>query len=480
MSIIQRTRYFPDYVEQDIAVRKKFVFPKVFISFLIVAWILSLTPLSESVRSALSTVPSIVVGCLLGIWVFLFARGIQWLYLIIYIVFVEQIFVVSSSFIDEMIILFLIPKLFFKKTGSTKHKSTLPLLGFVVFAILSALINSVPYDVFLASLRSYLQYMLIFLFLLSSNITRDDIDKILSVILTSAIFFSLVGFIGLVTGRSGYVGRAEGVMSNPNALAGFLVFAIPLLWFHYTEKQFLPWIKGFFFKFIGILTFLVFVSTGSRSMIAGLGGGLLLVVFIRLGAFKRKLKFAVLILCLSIAGYFLTEGYLFYRFSEATSSSYYNPETNLRAYYTSGGWRLFQENPLIGVGPGRYGGSVATIFPSPVYYQYGIMPPSEFGGITQGDVFYPHLLAEIGVFGLVFFLWLIMKPILAWLKLVFSGRKAWTPMTAAITASLISILFSSLGGPYLELHLTALFYWIFLAILILEIAVQKQKQSLQA
>ena len=49
----------------------------------------------------------------------------------------------------------------------------------------------------------------------------------------------------------------------------------------------------------------------------------------------------------------------------------------------------------------------------------------------------------------------------------------WTPLGASLTASLVAIIVGSIGGNYLVLHLTAIFYWTFLAVLILEMARQR-------
>ena len=208
-------------------------------------------------------------------------------------------------------------------------------------------------------------------------------------------------------------------------------------------------------------------------MTIGVGTGLMVVTFLKPGDLKQKLKLAAMIVLLSGAGIIMTEGRIVERFSQVASKEYSDPETNVRTYYSEQGWRIFQDKPLLGVGPGRYGGSVSTIWDSPVYAEYGIRFPSEWAGVVQSDVFYPHLLAEVGTLGALFFVLLIARTPLIWIRGFFTGSLRWTPLAASLTASLIAIVVASMGGPYLELHLTAIFYWTFLAVLILEMARQR-------
>lgn len=444
---------------------------------LITAWLVSLTPLSKWVRIEMATAPSIMIGFVLGIAVMIFTRGIQWLYVLIYVVFLEQIFVMGASFVDETVIVLLTFKLLILRKPSFNHKTGWYIVAFVFVSVMSGILNGVPPAVLMAGIRSYIQYVLVFLFIFSSEMTEEDFNRLITTLIISEVLFSAVGLVNFYTGKVSLGGRSEGVLSNANALAAYLAFILPFLWFHRVEKEFLPWLKDLKLRWLGLITFLVFISTGSRSMIIGLGTGLIVVTFLKLGDFKQKLKLAMMIVLLLGTGIIMTEGHIVERFSQVASKKFLDPETNVRTYFSRQGWRIFQDKPLLGVGPGRYGGSVSTIWDSPVYAKYGIRSPHDWAGIVQADVFYPHLLAEVGTLGALFFVILIARPPLIWIRGFFTGSLRWTPLAASLTASLIAIVVASMGGPYLELHLTAIFYWTFLAVLILEMARERTGHS---
>ena len=440
---------------------------------LIAAWLVSLTPLSELVRMAMATAPSIIIGLAVGVVVMIFARGIEWLYVLIYIVFLEQIFNIGASFIDETVMVLLTFKILILRRSPVKHETGRYIVAFVLVSLVSAALNGVPPDVFVAGVRSFIQYIRVFLFIFNSKMTEEDFNRLITTLIISGLLFSAVGLVNIFTGRVSEEGRSEGVLSNANALAAYLAFILPFLWFNRIEKGFLPWLKDLKLRWLGLITFFAFISTGSRAMIIGVGTGLILVTVLKSGDLKQKLKLATMIILLSAAGIIITEGRIVERFSQVASKEYLDPETNVRTYYSEQGWRIFQDKPLLGVGPGRYGGSVSTIWDSPVYTEYGIRFPNEWAGVVQADVFYPHLFAEIGILGTLFFALLIARPVLIWIWRLLMESLHWTPLGASLTASLVAIIVGSTGGSYLELHLTSIFYWTFLATLILEMTRQR-------
>ena len=115
-----------------------------------------------------------------------------------FIVFVEQIFVVGSSFIDEVIILLLLPKLFLRKPVINRNRFILFLAGFIISALFSAIINEVPLEVTIAGIRSYIQYAFVFLLIISTIIAQEEFDRILSSAILIGIFVGLVGLINLL------------------------------------------------------------------------------------------------------------------------------------------------------------------------------------------------------------------------------------------------------------------------------------------
>ena len=77
---------------------------------------------------------------------------------------------------------------------------------------------------------------------------------------------------------------------------------------------------------------------------------------------------------------------------------------DVRAHFLRDGLRIVNDHPLLGVGPGRYGGAAATIIPSPVYEEYDT---SLFGYRTVHN-FWLHLLGEVGALGTAVFLTMVI------------------------------------------------------------------------
>lgn len=448
--------------------------PWVFLFVLLIFWVASLTPLRAGVSFALSPAPSLAVGSLLGFYLFSKKKTLLWIYTILTIVLVEQIYIVSSSFIDEVVILCMALYAISRKKNLSDEWVKICLFLFLAISGLSSLANGVEIEVYIAAMRSYLQYALVFISLSHMPLKDHEENRIYTLIVFSGLIFSLMALFNLGVGQIANIGRAEGGLSNPNALAAYLIFALSFLWIHFTDDKGFVWFSKMKFGVLGFFAFFAFAASGSRSNIIGLACGLLLVTFLKARDFRQKFRFIVLIVIVSCAGIYLTEGRIVDRFLQLKSSSYMDKESNVRSYYTEKGFEIFLDNPLIGVGPGRFGGSVATIFPSPVYQEYRVRSPKEWAGIAQADVFYPHLLAELGIFGSFIFFVLVGKTLLRWLLLVKSRRIRWTPKGAFLSASILAILIASIGGPYMELHITSFFFWLYLFFLEREVESLRQ------
>ncbi len=64
---------------------------------------------------------------------------------------------------------------------------------------------------------------------------------------------------------------------------------------------------------------------------------------------------------------------------------------------------VWKDNPLWGVGPGRFGGVVSVIFKSPVYKKYDFTSVVLLQRYRSIDQFWPQVLAEMGIIGVVGF-----------------------------------------------------------------------------
>lgn len=424
-------------------------------------WAISVSPLDGLAKALLAPGPSAGIGIMVGLALLYIGSAYHWLQVIALVVLAEQIFVVGSSFIDEAAIALMLVY-FLTKSFPARHTfSAILVLVFLAVASISALVNNVPMKVLVAADRSYLQYAVVFLALWQLRLSEEQKTQTLANLVRVGAIFAVIGLFNLAVGQTSLTGRAEGVLSNPNALAGYLVFVAPIVWFEMRPGGHVYLVSPRVQRILGFVIIVAVLASGGRAISVGLWVGLILVTMVRPGHVTEKLRLALLLAGLLLVSIILTDGQVLERFGLLLSSAYLDVETNVRTYYTQQGWRLFAENPFLGVGPGRFGGSVATIYPSPVYAEYGIRTPRDWAGIIQADIFYPHLLAEVGFIASAAFMALVTMPVFRWLRLVMTRSVAWTSRGAALTASLICILIAAIGGPYFELHLTAYFFWLY-------------------
>lgn len=81
-----------------------------------------------------------------------------------------------------------------------------------------------------------------------------------------------------------------------------------------------------------------------------------------------------------------------------------------RAYTRGKAVKIWQDHPLLGVGPGMYGGVISIKYQSPIYDKYNFQGMIKeyletFKGIDQ---FWPQILAEVGIVGFACFIWLFV------------------------------------------------------------------------
>ena len=81
-----------------------------------------------------------------------------------------------------------------------------------------------------------------------------------------------------------------------------------------------------------------------------------------------------------------------------------------REFARQKGMYIWEDHPIVGAGPGMFGGVVSKIFVSPIYkeYRFPFHYIQSIGGIDQ---FWPQVFAEIGIVGFVLFVALILATI---------------------------------------------------------------------
>ena len=125
---------------------------------------------------------------------------------------------------------------------------------------------------------------------------------------------------------------------------------------------------------------------------------------------------------------------------------------------------VIKDHPILGVGPGRFGGTVAYITKSPVNKKYIGKLPTE---VTSIDLFWLHIWGETGIIGLGIFLWLMYQSGRAILRAYRKGtHRQWHGITAGVFGILFAFSIATIFGNALEIDSLSAPFWALIGIAI--------------
>lgn len=127
---------------------------------------------------------------------------------------------------------------------------------------------------------------------------------------------------------------------------------------------------------------------------------------------KRMLLLIIFLLVLTVMLVFFPEQ-AFYRFAEIERIIETGNYFRLKALIAS--FEVVGDYPLLGAGPGMFGGAVANVLGSPIHDQYSVFAHwasySPDNRPSTIDMYWPHVWAEIGILGTVVFAGVIVRII---------------------------------------------------------------------
>jgi len=350
---------------------------------------------------------------------------------------------------------------------------------FVLLAGVSAVVNAVPAGQALAGIGFTVDAVAIFfLGRLGGFGARQALIAILVlaglvaagalVAVAQALLSPHLLGLSALRGRLGELYRLAAFFGDPNTFAAFLSAAIPFALFGATG---LPTTRGRRIALaVGFLLVLALWLSFSRGGWLGAVGGFAIAALIidhrpiRIGAVVVAVALVVALLmprnllcpkCESDPDLF---GSTFGRIGKVGSGE------DLRVLFILNGLPIVRDHPLVGVGPGRYGGAAADIYGTPVYAQYGT--DELFANPTQRTVddFWLHLLVESGVLGLMTYLAMIgaaLVPIMRAARRAVWGREI---ALAGIGGAVVGLGFNALTTMLLEANSVAFLFWFLLGI----------------
>jgi O-antigen ligase len=240
--------------------------------------------------------------------------------------------------------------------------------------------------------------------------------------------------------------RAFSIFGSPNAFAGYLILLIPLIFVKFIyEKKF---IKKSFYLIVLASSLFALLFTLSRAAQLSIAFSFLLFTLL----YKDKRYFIVLVVLILIA-FSLPQVRI--RFLNLLSPIYLEKaKTYGRLFRWNLAISIFQLKPIFGVGPGGFGGAVASRL-----------------GMYEGlyvDNYYLKTLVEIGFIGIVSFLYLIFsilrKGFSNLINLIDEKEKA---ISLGIVLGLIAFFLNNLTENLWEIPSLSVTMWSLTAILFL-------------
>jgi O-antigen ligase len=137
---------------------------------------------------------------------------------------------------------------------------------------------------------------------------------------------------------------------------------------------------------------------------------------------------------------------------------------DLRILFVLNGLPIVADHPVLGVGPGRYGGSAADLFGTDVYREYGTDKLFVNPAQRTVDNFWLHLLGETGLIGLLALLGMVAATLLPVMRAAAASVWGRRVMLSGIAGAVISLGVNSVTTMLLEANSVAFLFWFLLGI----------------
>ncbi len=359
--------------------------------------------------------------------------------------------------------------------------ANLPLVLLLAVNGLAIALNNVPLVVGAAGIRAILQFVVLYYVLVYLHPSPAQQRGYLAISVVTSVVIAALTLLQLVYQTFVLHLRTPPAvtLTDRSALGLYLLFHILLMLAFVFKKVTildglpalrarLPWLTN---AVILAALILALIATNGRTAWVGVVIGLVAMSLVT-GYARNAIMVAGLALLMvvgfirlsGISDYYdmhyyqLDRGSIFDRIFLLTTTTYYrNDMAEGRLYYSGVSLQAIADHPIVGVGPGRWGGWVAsTVFLSPLYPQYHVIV--RWGQFDSA--FFPFW-AENGTLGLICFLWLWAAIGRQGLRLVRAGPDAFVSAIGLATfAVLVTTLILAFITPLLEQHAWAAYLWL--------------------
>lgn len=359
------------------------------------------------------------------------------------------------------------------------HSTVRLTLVFVLLGAISAVLNAVPIMQALSGIGFTIDAVALFVLARLVGFTTRQavvaIGAVVGLVLAGAVVAvaqallspDLLGLSAL-RGRFGEAYRLAAFFGDPNVFAAFLSASIPFTLFGATGLR-TKRVRRIALATAFLLVLALWLSFSRGGWLGAIGGFAIASLIvdhrpIRVGA-------AVMVLALLVA-LFMPRNLLCPTCEarpDLVGSTFGRVDTvgtgrDLRVLFVLNGMPILADHPLLGVGPGIYGGAAADIYGTPVYARYGT--DKLFANATQRTVddFWLHLVVESGLLGLTAYLAMVataLAPIIRRARMATMKRGV---VLAGITGAVTGLALNAVTTMLLEANSVAFLFWFLLGI----------------
>ncbi len=335
-------------------------------------------------------------------------------------------------------------------------EAAIPLAALLLIATVSLVANGTSVLTMVYGLRFSLLYSLLFLAIRNAPLDQRSVQSMISLAAATGSVNAAIAvaqFVGLLPLWSlsvtveqlelGPFHRPTGLLGGPGDLGCYLVAIMCLLVVMGTpgaapRRVRRLWLAAALVMGVGIL------CTASRGPIVAALVGVMVA-----SACRARGRASLLLAALAFSSLALTVPVISQRFA-FLPHEYELGRTN-RAIYFYSGLQIWRSHPLFGVGMGMYGGAAGGHSIEAL--------DDELGVKSQIDNYILGLLVQIGIVGVLAFLWLVVR--IARRQLRIARECEGFPRSLAVAALTImaAMVPLSLAGPSLEQHAFAIWFW---------------------
>ena len=282
----------------------------------------------------------------------------------------------------------------------------LPLIIFLFIGFVSIFFSTYSDISTKAFFRKLLEYIALYFVVLESVTKKEVVRKMIiamgaiaSVIIIDCLYQKVTGFDFIrgyrmfITNHIETEGRMTASFNFPNGLSAWLlIISLPFisLALYYKRNKHLRIISSVLAVFLVVCLFLAY----TKGAIVGFILGLALLFFLKMG--KRQKTLCIVFLLLATTIILLVPHELRESFN-LSSISWYGTSAQHRLQLWATAWRMFMDRPLLGQGLNTFMANY-----------------ERFRGPLEKGIWYAHncylqIAAELGIFGLLVFLWMIIR-----------------------------------------------------------------------